>query len=409
VATFHRLRAALAHRDPTPAAKSGLAEVFYALANALRDFGLVADAQEAYDTALALAPGRIDFHCGRAELVRFTAADPRLAAIERLAANLAVLTTEEQARLHFALGKAYADIGRHERSFSHLVAGNAIKHAQVIYDEAGVLRFFERSRTTFDRQFMAARRGLGEPSSVPVFVVGMPRSGTTLVEQILASHALAFGAGELEDFRDLATELSASLGNRHLLVEKVAAASAEQLRQLGADYLGRIRAIAPGATRIVDKMPANFQLLGLIHLALPQARIIHVKRDPVDTCLSCFSKNFAGGNAYSYHLGTLGRYYRAYRQLMAHWRSVLPDGVMLDVQYEDIAADLERVARRMLAHCGLAWNAACLDFHRTDRPVRTASAIQVRQPIYRTSVGRWRPNPDLLAPLIEGLGENPGK
>ena len=177
----------------------------------------------------------------------------------------------------------------------------------------------------------------------------------------------------------------------------------EQLRQLGAGYIAAVQALAPDAKRITDKLPHNFRFAGLIHLALPNARIIHARRDPIDTCLSAFSKNFVGHHPYKHDLAELGRYYRAYEALMVHWRKVLPPSVMLEVQYEDVTADLEGQARRMVAHCGLEWDDACLSFHETERPVRTASTIQVRQPIYRTSVGRWRAYEHVLGPLIEAL------
>jgi hypothetical protein len=174
---------------------------------------------------------------------------------------------------------------------------------------------------------------------------------------------------------------------------------------LGADYLARVRPLAQDAARIIDKMPGNFHFVGLVHLALPNARIIHMRRDPIDTCLSCFSKNFTAGHAFTCDLGELGRYFASYQSLMAHWRDVLPPGVMLAVQYEDVVADLEGQARRLVAHCGLEWDDACLTFHKTERLVKTASAAQVRKPIYGTSVARWRPAPEVLAPLLAGLGE----
>jgi hypothetical protein len=179
--------------------------------------------------------------------------------------------------------------------------------------------------------------------------------------------------------------------------------SAEQLRQVGTSYVDSIRACAPTIARIVDKLPGNFGSVGLIHLALPNARIIHTTRNPLDTCLSCFSLLFAEGHAYSYDLAELGRYYRGYQTLMQHWRAVLPQGVVLEVRYEDVVSDLEGQARAMVTHCGLEWEESCLAFHQTRRPVRTASMSQVRRPIYRTSVGRWQRYKDLLQPLVQAL------
>jgi len=175
----------------------------------------------------------------------------------------------------------------------------------------------------------------------------------------------------------------------------------ERLRRLGATYLCGLTVAAPAADKIIDK---NFRFVGLIHLALPNARIIHTCRDPIDTCLSCFSKLFTDEQPFTYDLGELGRYYWAYQQLLAHWRHVLLPGVMLDVQYEELVTNFEEQARRIVTHCGLEWDDRCLSFYETQRPVKTASVVQVRQPVYRSSVGRWRPDNDLLRPLLEALG-----
>jgi hypothetical protein len=236
----------------------------------------------------------------------------------------------------------------------------------------------------------------------------MPRSGTTLVEQILASHPSVYGAGELTELVDIVAGLGGPRGVFANFPENVRAMSRVQLRDLRTRYLERVSALAPAASRITDKMPANFRFAGLIHLALPNARIIHTRRDPIDTCLSCFSLLFSGDQPHTYDLGELGRYYRAYAALMEHWCGVLPQGVMIDVQYEELVTDFERQARRIVAHCGLDWDAACLDFHKTRRPVPTASAVQVRQPIYRTSIGRWQPCRDMLGPLLAALEVNSG-
>ena len=254
----------------------------------------------------------------------------------------------------------------------------------------------------FSVQAMARLAGKGDPSPAPVFVVGMPRSGTTLVEQILASDPRIFAAGEIDAFSQVLNGQSGA-GS---FPGSAAQWSGQALRQIGADYVDWIGAAAPAAERVVNKRPDNFRFAGLIHLALPNARIIHVRRDPVDTCLSCFSKLFGADLPYTFDLGELGRYYRAYEALMAHWREVLPADVMLEVQYEDLVADLEGQTRRILAHVGLDWDSRRLDFHLTQRRLRTASATQVRQPIYSSSVGRWRPYAPFLGPLIDALGRD---
>jgi len=270
-----------------------------------------------------------------------------------------------------------------------------------------VLGELDRARQVFSPEFIRKERG-GESSAKPIFIIGMPRSGTTLIEQILASHPQVFGAGELTLFERAIGDVRSGIGgasrgdvSRH--PEIVLQMSSDEFQKLGARYLAAIERLAPTASHVTDKMPTNFVFAGLIHLALPHASIIHAVRDPVDTCISCFSKLFTEGNFHTYDLAELGRYYRHYQGLMAHWHQVLPPGRILDVAYEDIVADLEGEARRIMAHCGLPWDARCLDFHSTERVVRTASAAQVRRPIYASSVGRRRAYQSMLGPLLAEL------
>ena len=307
------------------------------------------------------------------------------------------LPQAERVTLHFALAKAYADLGDAGRCFAQLHAGNALHRATITYDEPAALALFQRIKACFDPALMDRLQAAGHRSAVPVFILGMPRSGTTLIEQILASHPQVHGAGEQEALGEGVARWAAGFP------EDVPAMPAAALQTLGRDYADALRSRAPAALRITDKMPRNGLFAGLAHLALPQARMIHVRRDPVDTCLSCYSKLFAGHHPYSYDLGELGRYWRAYDDLMGHWRRVLPDGVLLQVRYEDVVADLEPQARRMIAHCGLDWDPACLRFHETARPVRTASTAQVRQPLYRDAIGRWADHPALYKPLLRAL------
>jgi len=394
---------AIAHYQQAIALRPDFAAAHHSLGIALQVVGELPQAREAFERAVALAPGRADFHLKLAQAKPFTAGDPRLVALEALAKEVTRLGDQQQISLHFSLGKAYADLKHPERSFRHLLEGNARKRQRVSYDEAETLRFFQVIREVFTADLVHRKGGRGDLSSLPVLIVGMPRSGTTLIEQILASHSAVFGAGEIDEFRKSVGILEGT--NRRSLAypEMVATMTAEDLRRLGSRYVGRIRAAAPWAERVIDKMPTNFRYAGLIHLALPHARIIHVRRDPIDTCLSCFSILFVGDQPYTYDLGELGRYYGAYNALMEHWRAVLPAGVMLEVQYEDVVNDLEAQARRIVAHCGLEWEDSCLAFHETRRPVQTASAFQVRQSIYRGSIGRSRPYMDMLEPLLRAL------
>jgi tetratricopeptide (TPR) repeat protein len=370
---------------------------------ALQALGRIDEAGQAYERALQIAPRHAATHLNFAYLRRFTACDPRLAALEKLAEDAASLDIDNQIALQFALGRAFSDLGQHERSFRHLRDGNALKRSQIAYDEQTMLRLFERIRTTFTPELMRQKQGGGDPSELPVFVVGMPRSGTTLLEQILASHSKVHGAGEIEAFYQALVKFIPRNGGAAGFPDMVAAMSPQALRELGSSYVSLIRSAAPDAKRIVNKLPLNFKYVGLIHLALPNARIIHIRRDPVDTCFSCFSLLFAGDQSFTYDQGELARYYRGYAALMEYWQSVLPKDVMMEVQYEDLVADLRGQAGAVVANCGLPWEDACLVFHQTDRPVRTASSVQVREPVYRTSVGRWRPYAHLLQPLIEAL------
>jgi Tfp pilus assembly protein PilF len=392
-----RYEEAIDHHQRALALRPGYAQAHHDLGRLLLGLGRIDEARRSLETAVDLAPQRGGYYRSLSEAVRFTEGDARLAAMEALSREPA-LPPVDRVELHFALGKAYTDLGRQEASFRQFFEGARLMRGYVDYDETATLAMFEQMRTVFTPELIRAKAGLGAVSDAPIFILGMPRSGSTLVEQILASHPDVAGGGELTAFRDVA---AAAMGQP----EAVRGMDGEALRGLGERYLERLNATHPGATRITDKMPANFLLAGLIHLALPNARIIHTVRDPIDTCLSSFTTLFTDGQQYTYDLGELGRHHHAYARLMAHWRELLPPGVMLEVRYEDVTADPEGQARRMLSHCGLAWDDACVDFHQAPRAVWTASAAQVRRPAYRTSVGRWRPPAETLWPLLEGLGD----
>jgi hypothetical protein len=302
------------------------------------------------------------------------------------------------------MGKALSDLAQYQEAFQHLLKGNALKRRTIDYNEPQRLAMFDNIKKIFSPDFMNARSGGGDTSWAPIFIVGMPRSGTTLMEQVLASHSKVFGAGELEAFKEAIKECVDSeriLPAYPLLAE---ALSKDHMRQLGEKYTTKVRPRAPEAERIVDKMPLNFAFVGLIHLALPNARFINVRRDPLDTCVSCFSLMFSGSQPFAYDLAELGRYYRGCETVMEHWHKILPPGVIIDVHYEDLVDDLEGTARRALRHCGLDWEDACRDFHDTKRTVRTASLMQVRQPVYRGSIGTWRRYAEYLEPLAQALG-----
>ncbi|CCD83988.1 tetratricopeptide repeat-containing sulfotransferase family protein [Bradyrhizobium sp. ORS 285] len=372
------------------------------LAGVLTIVGRIDEAERAYESALAVNPRSIGTHLNLGVVKPFAVDDPRWPALQELASSSETLTEDARIALHFTLGRAYADIKDGERSLLHLNAGNGLERRRINYDENQALRQIERIRTVFSKQVLRARAGHGDPSDAPVFVIGMPRSGTSLIEQILASHPAVHGAGEVNYFAAAAGLFTdRSRGDYPEMLAKLADADISTLARA---YLDRLTNLPPDTQRIVDKMPSNFLFAGLIHLALPNARIIHVRRNPIDTCLSCYTQLFAEPQPFAYDLAELGRYYRAYEQLMKHWRDVLPDGVMLEVAYEDVVRDFEAHARKIVAHSGLEWNDACLSFHENERPVNTASLVQVRKPLFSGSVGRWRMYGDRLKPLLDALG-----
>lgn len=380
-------------------------EAMLGLGHLSMEAGDMERAEELFRQALALQEDNLQARFHLAQVKKANAEDENLLALEAAEAAAGVaeypLSGKKQMALHFALGKSYDDSKQYDKAFAHFLAGCRLKRATYDYDRNEVTRHFDSIMEVFDQPMLERLRGSGDASAVPIFVLGMPRSGTTLTEQIIASHPEVHGAGELPDLLGIAQRpLSGSAfpGNMRSVDQA-------QLTAWGADYMARLRKHAPDSKHITDKMPANFFAVGLIHLMLPNARIIHVNRNPVDTCLSCFTRLFNRKQNQTYDLAELGSYYVDYFRLMDHWRSVLPAGAFLDVKYEEIVADQEGQARRMLDYCGLEWDEACLDFHKHTRSIRTASVTQVRQPIYNSSVQRWRPYEQHLGPLLDALGD----
>ena len=354
--------------------------------------------------ALTLRPdyGEAWYHL--AVTKRFTdEQDDDLTRIEALLAGT-TLADDDRAWLHYAAGKAVDDLGTDpRRMFEHCQAANRIRRAELDYDVVADETFLADVATAFaDSATYGATDG-GDPSPAPVFIVGMWRSGTTLVEHILASHGEMHGGGERNELPSLVT--ARDQAESRPFPAWVDGLDAASRADLGGQYRARvIDPVADSASRVTDKRPDNFRYLGLIAELLPNARIIHVRRHPLDTCLSMFTRPLSVQMPYAFDLVELGRYYRAYAELMAHWREVLPAGMLLEIDYEALVADTEAQSRRLVEHVGLDWDPACLDFHRNERAVVTASLAQVRQPIYHGSVERWRPYADHLQPLIDTLG-----
>jgi Flp pilus assembly protein TadD len=384
-----------------------LAAAHAGLGLALLELGKADEARRSHHTAFGLEPQRAGHLLNLARSTKLTPEHPDLDCILELSGIVEQLDAVDKIDAHFALAKALSDIGEQQRSFGHQLAGNALKRARITYDEAATLRQLQRIRAVFGADVIRRRSDYSISTPLPVFIVGMPRSGSTLVEQILASHSEVFGAGELEALPD-AIDAAGLQTPQCRFPDITLRVPARQLGRVAEEYLSRLVRVAAQSgrslqvLRITDKMLLNFRFLGLIHIVLPNARIIHMRRDPLDTCLSCFSIQFTK-LPFTYDLGELGRIYAAYDSLMAHWRAVLPPGRMLEVQYEELVNDFEPVARRILGYCGLEWQETCLRFHETERPVRTASVSQVRQPLYRHAVGRWRPDPIWLRPLLGEL------
>ena len=363
-------------------------------------------AEEAIMKALSFKPDNLEARFMLAQVRKTRTGDENLAALvkaeESVRNNLLVLPYQKAVSLNFALGKSFDDLGDHDRAFPHFIEGCRLKRATLEYDAEQMTRQFDKTIGIFDEDVIERLRGGGNLSETPIFVLGMPRSGTTLVEQIIASHPEVHGAGELPDMQTIAQrEVSGTMG----FPGNILNLDGDTLRKWGDDYVAGLHRRAPDARRITDKMPINFWFIGLIHVMLPNAKIIHVRRNPVDTCLSCYTKLFSGALNQTYDLDELGRYYVDYARLMEHWRRVLPAGAFMDVRYEDIVADQEIEARSIIDFCGLEWNDACIDFHKHSRPVGTASVTQVRRPIYKSSVERWRHYEKFLGPLLEALGD----
>lgn len=372
----------------------------------LQRLGRLDEAAEALERAIKIDPEapRPYLYLGRVR--RYSQGDRHLSALQRLAKRAGALDPGRRVELHFALAKAYADVEDAAASFTELKAGNALKRTQVWYDETTRLAQFEAIRSIFSYEMLDKKtgNGVGDPSDFPIFIVGMPRSGTTLVEQVLAAHPHVHPGGELKILSQLANGARSVAGRMIPFPHFVSSFNERTAAEFGARYIGELRRVALTARHITDKMPSNFLYLGLLRLVLPNARIIHVRRHPIDTCVSCYSTLFAEGQEYTYDLAELGRYYAAYADLMAHWDAVLPSRTVLHVQYEELVGDLEGQARRIVEHCRLPWDEHCLRFYEVGRPVRTASAPQVRQPIYQSAVGRWRVYEPYLKPLLDTLG-----
>ena len=381
------------------------AELHLSMAHTLKTLGRQQDAIESYRRAAAFRPGYGDAYWSLANLKTYRFTDEELAAM-RAAEAAPRADLKDRFHLCFALGKALEDRGEYAESFSYYERGNALKKTECRYRPEFIERNTRLQMEVCTAELFAARRGWGSPSDAPIFIVGLPRAGSTLIEQILASHSRVEGTMELSDIPRLAQSLqgreSGGEGSRYPGV--LAELPAEDFRRFGERYLADTRLYRAGKPRFIDKMPNNFRHIGLMHLILPNARIIDARRGAMACCFSNFKQLFASGQQFTYSFEDIARYYRTYVELMAHWDRVLP-GRVLRVQHEELVADFEREVRRILDFCGLEFEPGCLEFHKTSRRVHTASSEQVRRPINTEGLEQWRRFEPWLGPLAQALGE----
>lgn len=378
--------------------------IWMSYGHVLKTIGRTDEAIAAYRHAITLAPGfgEVWWSLANLKTFRFTVEDLTCMA-EALA--LDSLSTDDRLHLHFALGKAFEDEGRIEESFRHYAEGNRLRRDMLGYDAGDVSAHVARSIRLFSPEFFEERDGWGFPATDPIFVLGMPRAGSTLIEQILASHPAIEGTSELPDIPNMVKRLTRQFGERSdAYPDCLRDMDAEVLARMGADYVDRTRVHRKSdRPHFIDKMPNNWLQLGLICLMLPNARIIDARRHPLDCCFSNFKQHFARGQGFTYSLEDLGRYYRDYVRLMRHFDAVLP-GRIHRVIHEQLLDDPEAEVRRMLDFLGLPFEPACLRFHENRRAVRTASSEQVRRPINKDGIGQWRPFEPWLGPLKQALG-----
>jgi len=372
----------------------------YALSSALIATGKLEQAEVLLDKLIASNPQDYDAYYNRATLRKQTPDKNHIDAIRKAIDETAQDPTSAVG-LNYALAHELEDLGRYEESFMALQKGADARRAMLAYRVEKDVATMARIGEVFDTEFFTqARNGCDDQG--PIFVLGLPRSGTTLVDRILSAHPEVESLGELNDFPLTLTALCRTIPGSGDLVSKAASLN---MHDLGEAYLHRVRQRGKGMRLFIDKAPANFLYIGLVAAALPNARIIHINRNLIDNAFGMYKALFRMGYPFSYNFDDLAKYMRAKSKLMAHWHAMLP-GRIIEVHYEDIVADQEAQTRRLLSEVGLAWNTACLDFHKNTSPTATASAAQVRRPIYASSVNRWRRYEAQLAPLINALGDN---
>jgi tetratricopeptide (TPR) repeat protein len=381
------------------------ADLHLSIGHALKTLGRQQEAVNSYRAAAQVNPSFGDAYWSLANLKTYRFAGADITQMQAREADEGI-SLADRYHLCFALGKAFEDAGDYAESFAYYDRGNALKRGEVRYRPEPIERNAQLQRSIVTRAFLAARQDTGCPDRAPIFIVGLPRAGSTLLEQILASHSQVEGTMELADISRLVLRLQGRNFDERsppypAVLEKL---SAEQLRGFGERYLADTQVYRTGKAYFIDKNPNNFRHIGLIHLILPNARIIDARREKMACCFSNFKQLFASGQEFTYNLEDIARYYTNYVALMDHWDSVLP-GKILRVQHEDVVTDLDASVRRLLDFCALPFEPQCLEFHKTERSVRTACSEQVRRPIYTEGLDQWQRFSPYLGPLKQALSQ----
>ena len=394
---LERIRAAL-HSDPLSA------QLHYSMGLVLAELGKFDEAKEHFAKALAIDPQYYQVYYSLAAIQNTPTESGDVAALEQRLKQSPPKTPEAAVSAEFSLGKMLDDMGEYDRAFSHFDLGSKIMHRLVTYSTADQTAYVESLMNRLDERFIARGEKIGSESEVPVFIVGMVRSGTSLVEQILTGHPALAGGGELPFLPQSMAKYTE--GANTAIGDAIAALPDEALQAMAGRYLEKVTTLYPNAQRVTDKLPGNFMLLGLIRTLFPKARIIHCLRDPLDTCLSCYLTHFDSGHQYSYDMTEIGEYYRLYARMLDFYQGMTPSQTLLTVKYEDLVGDIAGWSRRMVEFCGLDWDPSCIEFNKKQRPVKTASLYQVRQPVYTRSVGRWRHYAAHIRPLQDALARS---
>ncbi|MCP4022760.1 MAG: tetratricopeptide repeat protein [Desulfobacteraceae bacterium] len=376
------------------------AEVFNNLGNAYRNSGKVPEAKAAYEKAIQIFPDYAQAYRHLAIITKHEEEGPLVKQMEMLYQKQNI-SDDQKINLCFGLGKIFEDLKVYDRAFNYIRQGNRLKRKTFSYEIADERNFHERLIHCFNRKFIDQKEGHGHTDRTPVFVMGMPRSGTSLVEQVLSSHPKVFGAGELKHLTHILLKFT-SCKNNDMIPDHFKDLPEARYKDLGREYISKVRSHDSDAVHIIDKMPFNFLYCGIIRLVLPEAKIIHCRRSPLDTCFSIYSYLFTRGNPFAYDLRELGQYYLLYSQLMDHWEKIL-QGTIYKVEYESFVSDPTKGTRQLLDFLELEWDDCCLEFHKTKRVVKTASAEQVRRPVYTSSVKRWEHFKPWLEQLTETL------